>query len=372
MLAVVGLTAVLCGWFVAARKRADVQDALIAAVAGKRATLWADRLGPKWLDVVGTERFRRYIVGVSFESGADKLERDGAFVRLEQLSDLRYFNLVAERLTPGMADALRGTRRLRMLSINASSLSFRKYNDEPVLQDCFASIGQMTKLEHLYLDADDRAITSECLAGWARLANLKSLALNAVFVNEPPLLKHLPALPQVEFVDLSDSEIGDEDLRFLAALPALKSLILADTDVTGAGLEKLASFEFLEELTIGADAVSPAGLESLLPVKRLRKLHIDGVPYRREYADPAMFAELAIDDEDVVLVAEGNLAGCQRALEALRHSKPSIVIDHVWDTCGQSRERMLRMIPPYSEHESSRSALELMVHQWLQQSKAPN
>ncbi|HEV3004961.1 MAG TPA: hypothetical protein VGX78_10895 [Pirellulales bacterium] len=57
MLVAVGLVAVVCAWCAAARNRAQEQDALIA-LAGDH-NVWVERWGPKWLDLVGADRFRQ-------------------------------------------------------------------------------------------------------------------------------------------------------------------------------------------------------------------------------------------------------------------------------------------------------------------------
>src|SRR6185437_7613784 len=135
-------------------------------------------------------------------------------------------------------------------------------------------------LEHLRL-VNWTAIASqdlECLAG---LTRLKSLALEDIWDgldkvdSDPSLLSRLPALPNLEALDLQQSGVFDDDLQYVAALSRLKSLNLNNTEVTGEGLAQLASLGSLEELAIGADAVSMVRFESLLKFKRLMRLHIE-------------------------------------------------------------------------------------------------
>lgn len=92
-----------------------------------------ERHGPKWLDWIGADRFRRHIIsahvssGVEAESeGNEKLEK--ILPVLGQLPRLRYLELWIEdnHLPPGMADALAKTPQLRALSI---SLNLTPNND---------------------------------------------------------------------------------------------------------------------------------------------------------------------------------------------------------------------------------------------------
>lgn len=359
MLATIGLVAVLCGWLAAARKRAETQEALIAAIAQNHGNVWVERAGPKWLDLVGGGRYRQYITGVRFGYDAEWLERGGVFKRLGQSPNLRY--LEAKCLTPGLVDALQSTRRIRSLSIEWLN-QLGDNEDQSVWHDCLAAIGQMTQLEHLRLYADQEFIANQSLANLAGLANLRSFGFNAAYTDESSLLEHLPPLPNLEVIDLTGSQIGNHDLRHLAALPHLKSIILTDTNVTGTGLADLGASESLEELCIGADAVSAAGLESLFAIKHLKKLHIVGVPFLRLFR-----AELALDHGHTTFVPRGDLEGCQQALEELRRSRPGFVVD---DECP-SHDWPSKMMAALG-NENGRNSIDEAVHQALREWKEQN
>ena len=69
-------------------------------------------------------------------------------------------------------------------------------------------------------------------------------------------------------VDLSDTEITDEDLRHLADLWTITSLWLSGTKVTGAGFDQLLNLQNLEGLGLGAQVTN----EPLRHVGQLRSL----------------------------------------------------------------------------------------------------
>jgi len=121
MLIGVGLAAILCAWCAAARNRADESDAVIAGIGGER-RVYFERWGPKWLDVVGADRFRRRIVGalVWYVNDAKNHEKwnEQFFKRLARLPSLRFLDIHLDGFTPGMAAALSDMRQLRMLNVD--------------------------------------------------------------------------------------------------------------------------------------------------------------------------------------------------------------------------------------------------------------
>lgn len=365
MLAAVGIMAALFGWFAAARNRADTQDALIAVCQKNRtrAGIWNERFGPKWLELVGAERFRRYVRGVEFRDRGDDHESQAVFNNLGQLPHLRYLFCEIRQLTPTMVNSLREMRGLRLLSMDAGNLPICDDNEQ-IWRDCLEAIGAMAHLEQLHLDAGQNKIDSESLAHFAGLANLQRLSLNSVRSDDQSLLDHLPALPNLETVDLRNSAFGDQDLRTLTALPNLKSLNLADTEVTHLGLADLAASQSLEELTINSDAVTPAALESLLAIKRLNKLHIEGISWHRELSGHARIVPLALDGGSAVGVAESDLDPYGNVLEALRRSKPGIIIDRDELDTGWTGEAMMP-----SGYDNMRHGLDfdLLLHQLIRE-----
>lgn len=226
MLIVIALVAAFLGWFAGARKRANEQDEILAALHND---VRMERWGPRWLDIVGLDRFRRRIVkatldvslGPGFGSWrptiTDDKQAERVLKKLARLPKVQYLFLKVGDITPGMAETLGGMRQLRVLSVVGRG--------EPIPKACLAAIGRLTNLEHLELDRTELADND--LEALASLTNLKSLRLTYLSSEDPRLLHCLPALPRLEFIEIEEaSGVGDDDLQPLAALPNLRSLNL--------------------------------------------------------------------------------------------------------------------------------------------------
>ncbi|HUY92127.1 MAG TPA: hypothetical protein VMV10_25520 [Pirellulales bacterium] len=392
LLAGMGLVAALCGWFASARNRANVQNPLIEAIGARGGRVWIERWGPKWLDLVGSDRLRRRIVGVEINAvGGDFRERQRLLGKFNRLPDLQYFSLKAKLLTPEMAgplselhrvetlqielgavtrssglvlaDVLGGLRRLRVLSVDCGSSGL---DVEVGSHECLAAISNMPQLEHVHLQG--WTIAREDLALLAALTKLKSLTLNRVNIAskesppDPPLLARLPALPQLESLDLEGSYVYDEDLRYLGVLPRLKSLGLQYTEVTGAGLAELARLESLEELTLDEQAESAAGFKSLLNLKRLKFLHMELFD-KESWESRDSLRELLAD-----LLPAVEIDDCILALEALRTAKPDLVIDDAFplEWPAESLAPKCETLPEASMAAAARQA----VRVWKEQQAA--
>lgn len=302
LLAATALGAALCGWFAAARNRANIQDPLIAAMGSQRGRVWVERWGPKWLDLVGADRYRRRIVGIELYANDGDDENEPAnqgerlLADLKRLPDLRFLYFEAASLTPETAGALRdlrqlgtlwlyvdeapatvrtlaasvgGMRHLRVLNLDFGIFS-QVPADAAASHELLAAIGAMPQLE--FLSLAECYIAREDFALLAKLTNLKSLALSNIsaasdeFPPDPPLLVRLPALPRLETLDLEHSEIYDADLPYVAALPRLKTLDLSyNIGITDAGLAELARLESLETLVIDEHLHAPEALRNAKP-----------------------------------------------------------------------------------------------------------
>ncbi len=345
-----GLAAALCAWFVAARNRANVQDRIIN---GQCRQAWVERSGPDWLRNVGADRLCRRMVGIQIDwrNREENRHHELAMLlgELRRLPDVRYLSLTEDRLTPQMAsalsqlvqletleidigdlssvsgEALGGLRGLKSLSVGRHAFGMRPIDEFAIPRNCLAAIGKMSQLEHLYLIG--RTVDAEDLSLLAGLKNLRSLALDGIYCRSDrpsanrPFLWRLPALPQLETLDLSSRDADDRDLSRIAALPRLKSLNLTHTGVSGTGLAELAPLASLEELAIDADGESSAGLEALVKLNRLKKLHIDrfdeGAWKSRDALREALPADLQNAEIDASL----------RAMAALRKSHRELLID---------------------------------------------
>ena len=361
MLGAVGLAAACCAWFAALRHRASLQDPIISTygerergIGNKRVYLYLERWGPKWLDLVGVDRFRRRVVGADVREQGARHEPDEELLKhLQRLSGLRYLNLGIEQSTPSMAAALANMRQLRILRVGNGPWGY------DLSSDCLEAIGRLAELEELHLL---KSTDSASLAHLASLTNLKSLSVQIYLADwdeeeqEPndgeqetdamesnggmqvddeqeadesesgggiPLFEHLPALPRLETIDLrGGSIVDDEDLRRLAILPRLKSLNLSDVDVSDAGLANLASLKSLEELAIGGKLATPGRLESMLALKRLKKLHILRYAAVTEATLAALEAQESLDERananQGMLESESSVLSALQNLRTLR------------------------------------------------------
>lgn len=372
MLAAVALVGLFFGWFVWARDRANVEDAIIAEVRKRHGDVWLQRWGPKWLDLVGADRYRRRIVGALVQPAAFDDEDDnqalGALLRrLAGMPNFQYLYLHLGDLTPetaqmlgdfpqlrmlriasrqvhsgairALAESLAAMRQLRVLSVTPGSAYEPSEfvddeddapweHDEAMCREYLAAIGNITQLECLHLFG--MSIHCGELEHLAGLTNLRMLSLESIDDgdeprNSMPMLFGLPALSRLEAIYVErhtsrDRKLTDDDLQYLTMLPRLKSLRLEVA--SGAALADLASIESLEDLSFSGAAVSAADLESLLSFKLLKKLHLP-MDFKHPEPPDGTFEMLPHVDPD-------ELDASLRILAALRKKNPGIVIDGDW------------------------------------------
>lgn len=364
MLVGVGLVACGCGWFVAARERAELQDAIIEGAD----PVWVEHCGPEWLEFVGADRYRRHIVGARLDPdahigvfGIDKEQQEDyrekgrqLLNRLAQMQYLRHIDLDRTSLNQDIASALREMPRLQMLSIDIQKIapggiealadSLRNLKElrvlrvsrdrgQPACPELLEAIGNVPQLEHLSLAR--MTLNGKGVESLARLRNLKSLSFDEIATDADDLatgqslLSRLPVLPRLEAFVAWSSDIYNDDLEFLARLPRLKMLTVDSMLCTPAGLPKLASLTSLEDLAIGYTLISEEGLESLRSSTRLRRLHLQGFDKGPGEVLPA------VDDSQV--------EGCRRALVLLRKLIPGIVIDARFSIHLGGEERLVRL-----------------------------
>jgi len=250
MLAAIGLAALGCGWFIDARDRANIEDALIAAI-NERGTVWVERWGPRWLDLFGADRFRRRIVSVSLNYSGYEEDDPQILKQVAHLRGLRHLSLCPDEwpLEPGLADALALLPGLRSLCIegaparewhaavgklchlerlsvaydadlctslerlpNLKSLAVSGCNDVEDSHRLLTAVGKLKNLEQLRLERMPvRGSSLACLSG---LTELRFLSLSSVGSNEGGWLGTLPPLARVEAIDLEGSEVGHSDVAF--------------------------------------------------------------------------------------------------------------------------------------------------------------
>jgi Leucine-rich repeat (LRR) protein len=85
----------------------------------------------------------------------------------------------------------------------------------------------------------------------------------------------LEALPKLDTLDLSGTNVSDAGLTSLEGLTQLNFLNLDQTKITGAGLEHLKGLSNLQELSLRKTRVSDAGLAYLEKLSKLQVLALD-------------------------------------------------------------------------------------------------
>lgn len=103
------------------------------------------------------------------------------------------------------------------------------------------------------------------------LSNLVRLNLSETDLTDEDA-KQIAALPMLETLRFSSPTITDQTLLYLATSPTLRHLILSDSPITDAGLAHLAELKTLESLYLTNTRVTDAGLSALL--QRRPTLHV--------------------------------------------------------------------------------------------------
>jgi hypothetical protein len=243
----------------------------------------------------------------------------GNMTRLESLS-LSNLPLHAKGLA-----CLAGLKSLKSLDIDFWDDEWTGSDlEKPIPEDWLWAIATLTQLEWLKLTG--LRVNSASLASMEGLTELKTLGFERLATKDRPMLSHLPPLQRLEALELSRSEIADDDLGRLAVLPRLQLLCLGSSSsgeepfFSAAGLARLASVKSLVEVELSYDINRPADIEALGVIQGLKKVHLqDGISVG---GDSSI---LTLDDGKEWTLRDSD--GFRRAIEALRQSKPGIVIN---------------------------------------------
>lgn len=384
MLAGVALVAVVCAWFVDARKRPEEEDTVVALLKPDNGMVYLKGRGPAWLDLFGASRVRRYLVGAYVRRVPRQLSELELFKKLAGFPHLRYLD-VQPYLLPEVEPVLAEMRQLRTLGIhcpvwmhnreyklatlvavsrltelerlkvsvsvagmgdldplarltNLKSLAL-EVRDDVRAHDGLAAIGKLIQLEQLSLTT--RQSTSVDLACLARLTNLKALVIQCTPGGAAPLA----ALPRLEALDLSYVPVADADVSRLAASARLKTLCLGHSGISAAGLAGLASVPSLTELALDEDTLTLEGLEALAALKSLKSLHVTHL--REDLTDYDDLDELVLDGGESLEIRSSGLERLREAIDRLRRANPGIVIDTDFEGCEEREfRRMIDLEPP--------------------------
>ena len=144
-----------------------------------------------------------------------------------------------------------------------------KTNDEDM-----ASIGRLTAVEFLHFH-NGGDLSDAGLAHLAGLPRLKQFTLGPSPKVTGTGLTSLGGASQLQFLDLSGSNIGDPALAHLKGLGSLVDLNLSRTRVTDAGLMQLQGLVGLRSLKLNSDKLTAAGLVHLSGMAVLESLALN-------------------------------------------------------------------------------------------------
>ncbi|MDA1014941.1 MAG: protein translocase subunit SecD [Planctomycetota bacterium] len=114
---------------------------------------------------------------------------------------------------------------------------------------------------------------------------IKKEGFDIASINFPPQttdedLKNLVGrkMKKVEQIDLANTKITDEGLKYLSGLKSLQILNLSRTDITDAGLKQLTDLPRLRSLSIGDTKVTDASVGALKGLPSLQLLDVSRMP----------------------------------------------------------------------------------------------
>ncbi|MBN1796936.1 MAG: peptidylprolyl isomerase [Spirochaetales bacterium] len=125
--------------------------------------------------------------------------------------------------------------------------------------DSFANIKYLRNL--LYLSLENANLKNKDLEHVKDLTGLKLLSLKEVYDINSDGIKHLKDLINLEYLDVSNTDLTNEGLQYFASMKKLKYLDLRDTHVSGIGLKHIKDLKELRYLDLSETRVSNAGLE---------------------------------------------------------------------------------------------------------------
>lgn len=366
MLVAIALVSAGCGCYATSRNRANLQDPLIDGPSAGSARVWLKRPGPKWLDIVGPDRLRRYIVGA-------EIRTEEHLRRIATLPTVEYVLIGGPVITPETVGLLSQMRQVKDLAIVGPVVGDDE-SQKRLAHDCLKAVSQLRSLEHLQLPRME--LVPEDLAYLAELKSLKSLEIDSIsdsaYDLSPaaplPLLTHLPALPRLEALVIKNCWLVDEDLEHLAKLPSLRALGIKGVVFTDDGLNEISSLvtsPSIQELALDCDLASPRALESLAALKGLRTLHLSVEFVGFDQPGPEL-AVVDLDNGSKLYVQKSDRDSYVEALHALREANPKVTIDSNIDAVAwKSPYKNSPAYHPLTEWQTHPDLMLSRITRWL-------
>lgn len=98
--------------------------------------------------------------------------------------------------------------------------------------------------------------------------------MNTAVTNDD--LRHLAALPDIEYIHLGNTKITDAGLLHLRSCPKLNMLTLDGTPITDNSAAELTRYQDLTSLSLSGTKITDAGLEHLAKLPKLKELWLRG------------------------------------------------------------------------------------------------
>lgn len=228
---------------------------------------------------------------------------DNDLVLLKRLVNLQWLDLSSTPLTDGAQEYLAQLATLQTLNLQGTQLTD-------------AAIEELGKIPGLGRVIGDPPDAQRLAARWiiqnkgtVELATGPLTSLRALPPNEcevvsidlssltalhpDDIVKHVSACTNLRKLNLSQTRLGNDDLRMLRSLTNLTSLSLAEMQISDKGLTHLAPLSKLQTLDLTRTHVTGAGLADLASASQLTQLLLTYAPVKAEHLDKlAPFSQL--------------------------------------------------------------------------------
>lgn len=132
-------------------------------------------------------------------------------------------------------------------------------------------------LTHLkVIDLSQTNVTGSGLQYLAKCPQLKYLDLSYNKHLSDVALDNMKYFPDLRFLDIVGTSIGDDGFQHVAKLKKLESISFGDTRVTDRGMVALSNLSELSEVSFWRDNVTDVGMQYLAGCKKLSSLYIEG------------------------------------------------------------------------------------------------
>ncbi len=228
---------------------------------------------------------------------------DDDLVLLKRLPNLQWLDLSSTPLTDAAQEHLAQLTTLQTLNLQGTALTD-------------AAIEELAKVAGLGRVIGDPPDAQRLAARWivqnkgtvelttGPLNNLRALPLDGCEVvsidlssltalHPDDIVKHVSACTKLRKLNLSQTRLGNEDLRMLSGLADLTTISLAEMQISDKGLAHLAPLSKLQSLDLTRTHVTGAGLADLAAATQLTQLLLTYAPVKSEHlARLAPFAQL--------------------------------------------------------------------------------